>query len=271
MLAVYREPDPRETKEYEVLPAEIVTFPGADGTRLYGRLIRPAAFDPTKKYPVVVDVYGGPDVTLPVHNAWPGINMDQVLAQHGYVVWQAENRGGSGRGHAFEISIYHKLGVTELADQVAGVKYLISLGFVDPARVGIRGHSYGGFMTVNALLRAPDVFHAGFAGAPVTDWNNYDTIYTERYMGLPADNSDGYRQTAIPRYAANLIGKLMVAHNFEDDNVLFQNSMQLFKALQTAGKQFEMMLYPQKTHGITGADAYHEEQLMLDFFDRTLK
>jgi dipeptidyl-peptidase 4 len=271
MLAVYREPDPRETEEYEVLSAEIVTFPGADGTRLYGRLIRPAAFDPTKKYPVVVDVYGGPDVTLPVHNAWPGINMDQVLAQHGYVVWQAENRGGSGRGHAFEISIYHKLGVTELADQVAGVKYLISLGFVDPARVGIRGHSYGGFMTANALLRAPDVFHAGFAGAPVTDWNNYDTIYTERYMGLPADNSDGYRQTALPRYAANLRGKLMVAHNFEDDNVLFQNSMQLFKALQTAGKQFEMMLYPQKTHGITGADAYHEEHLMLDFFDRTLK
>jgi dipeptidyl-peptidase 4 len=270
-LAVVRGPDRRETDEYEILPAEIVAFPGADGTPLYGRLIRPAGFDPTQKYPAVVTVYGGPDVALPVRNAWPGINIEQVLAHHGYVVWQAENRGGSGRGHAFEVGIYHKLGVNELADQVAGVQYLISLGFVDPKRIGIRGNSYGGFMTVNALLRAPDVFRAGFAGAPVTDWMHYDTIYTERYMGLPAENRDGYRETALPQSAANLVGKLMLVHNLEDDNVLIQHSLQLSSALQEAGKQFEMMLYPQKTHGITGADLHHEEQLMLDFFDRALK
>jgi dipeptidyl-peptidase 4 len=269
-LGVYREPDP-EAEEYDVLPAEIVSFHGPDGTLLYGRLIRPAGFDPARKYPAVVDVYGGPDVDLPVHNTWPGISMDEVLAHHGYVVWQAENRGGSGRGHAFETAIYRKLGINELADQVAGVHYLISLGFVDPARIGIRGASYGGFMTVNALFNASDVFRAGFAGAPVTNWINYDTIYTERYMGLPSEDPDGYRETALPQHAANLKGKLMLVHNFEDDNVLFQNTLQLTTALQDAGKQFEMMVYPQRTHGITGASGRHENELMLQFFDRALR
>ena len=270
-LGLYREPERRETEEYAVLPAEILSFAGADGIQLYGRLIRPAGFQSGRQYPVVVTVYGGPDISLPVHNEWPGITMDQALAHHGYVVWQAENRGGAGRGHAFETSIYHKLGVTELADQVAGVRHLISLGFADPKRIGIRGASYGGFMTVNALLNAPDVFRAGFATAPVTSWLNYDSIYTERYMGLPAENEKGYSETALARSAGNLKGKLMLAHNFEDDNVLFQNTLQLTSALQTAGKQFEMMLYPQKTHGITGPDLRHENQLMLDFFDRALK
>ena len=270
-LGVFREADPRQTEEYDILPAEILTFTGADGTLLYARLIRPAGFDPARKYPMVVNVYGGPDVALPVHDAWPGINMDEVLAHHGYVVWQAENRGGAGRGHAFETAIRHKLGINELADQVAGVRHLISMGFVDPARVGIRGASYGGFMTVNALLNAPDVFRAGFAAAPVTNWMNYDSIYTERYMGLPTEYSDGYRETALPQYAANLRGELMLVHNIEDDNVLFQNTIQLAAALEAAGKQFEMVVYPQKTHAITGVDTRHEDQLMLDFFDRALR
>lgn len=270
-LGVYREADRRETEEYTVLPAEIVQFHGPDGTLLYGRLIRPAGYQPGKRYPVVVNVYGGPDVALPVRNAWPGIDVDQVLAQRGYAVWQAENRGGAGRGHKFETVIYHNLGVNELADQVAGVRHLISMGIADPERIGIRGHSYGGFMTVNALLNAPDVFRAGFAGAPVTSWLNYDTIYTERYMGLPLDDEAGYHDTALPQHAANLKGKLMLVHNFEDDNVLFQNTLQLTAALEAAGKQFEMMLYSQKTHGITGASLRHENQLMLEFFDRALR
>jgi dipeptidyl-peptidase 4 len=269
-LAVYREPDPKQS-EYDVLPTEIIKFHGSDGTLLYARLTRPAGFQPGKKYPVAVHVYGGPDVALPVHNVWPGINVEQVLAHNGYVIWQAENRGGSGRGHAFETSIYHKLGVPELADQVAGVQYLISLGFADPQRIGIYGWSYGGFMTVNALLNAPAVFRAGFAGAPVTSWLNYDTIYTERYMGLPKENQEAYEETALPQHAANLSGKLMLVHNVEDDNVLFQNTLQLTNALQLAGKQFEMMLYPQKTHGVTGAALRQMNQMMLDFFDRNLK
>jgi dipeptidyl-peptidase-4 len=126
-------------------------------------------------------------------------------------------------------------------------------------------------MTVNALFNAPDVFHAGFAGAPVTSFLNYDTIYTERYMGLPKDNPDGYRATSLGLKAANLKGKLMLVHNFEDDNVLFQNSLQLANALQLAGKQFEYMLYPQKTHSVSGPAAQQMNQMMLDFFDRTLR
>ena len=182
-----------------------------------------------------------------------------MLAHKGYVVWQAENRGGMGRGHAFETAVYHKLGEVELADQVAGVKHLVAMGIADAARIGIRGWSYGGFMTLNAMLNAPDVFRAGFAGAPVVNWINYDTIYTERYMGLPVDNRDGYEASALPRKAANLKGRLMLAHNFEDDNVLFQNSLQMTNALQVAGKQFEYMLYAQKTHGGDGAGGAADE------------
>jgi dipeptidyl-peptidase-4 len=270
-LAVYRQPDLTESQQYQILPTEIVKFNAPDGTLLYSRLIKPAGFAEGKKYPVVVSVYGGPGVGLPVHNSWQGIDIDQVLAHKGYIVWQCENRGGMGRGHAFETAIYHQLGVAELADQVAGVQYLISLGIADPARIGIHGWSYGGFMTVNALLNAPGVFHAGFAGAPVTNWLNYDSIYTERYMGLPIDNPEAYRVTALAPKAGNLKGKLLLVHNFEDDNVLFQNSLQLVNALELAAKQFEYMLYPQKSHGVTGPAKQQMNQLMLDFFDRTLQ
>ncbi|MGB9457477.1 MAG: DPP IV N-terminal domain-containing protein [Bryobacteraceae bacterium] len=270
-LGIYREPDRSALDEYEILPTEIVPFTTPDGVTLYGRLIKPAGYERGKRYPVIVGVYGGPGVGLPVHDAWPGINIDQVLAQKGYVVWQCENRGGEGRGHDFETPIYHKLGIIELADQVAGVRHLIAMGIADPERIGIHGWSYGGFMTVNAMLNAADVFKAGFAGAPVTSWINYDTIYTERYMGLPKDNPDGYRDAALPPKAKDLKGRLMLVHNFEDDNVLFQNSIQLTSALQLAGKQFEYMLYPLKTHGVSGPDAQQMNQMMVDFFERSLR
>lgn len=270
-LGVYREADRTQADEYDILPTEIVRFEGLDGTVFYGRLIKPAHFHPDQKYPVIVSVYGGPGVGDPVHNSWQGITVDQVYAHRGYVVWQAENRGIMGRGHGFETAIYHHLGVTELADQVAGIEYLISLGFVDAARIGIHGWSYGGFMTLNALLNAPDVFKCGIAGAPVTNWLNYDTIYTERYMGLPKDNPDGYRDTALAPHAKNLKARLLIVHNFEDDNVLFQNTLQITNALQLAGKQFEFMLYPQKSHGVTGMASRQMNQMMLEFFDRNLK
>ena len=269
-LGIYREAD-RAMEEYDILPAEIVPFTTPDGVTLYGRLIKPAGYQRGKRYPVIVSVYGGPGVGLPVHNAWPGINIDQVLAHKGYAIWQCENRGGEGRGHDFETAIYHKLGVTELADQVAGVRHLIAMGLADPERIGIHGWSYGGFMTVNALLNASEVFKAGFAGAPVTSWINYDSIYTERYMGLPKEDPDGYRDTALSPKAKNLKGKLMLVHNFEDDNVLFQNSIQLVSALELAGKQFEYMLYPQKSHGVSGPAVQHLNQTMVDFFERSLR
>ncbi|MEO8597809.1 MAG: S9 family peptidase [Candidatus Solibacter sp.] len=270
-LSVFREIDRTQQDQYEILPTEIVKFKGPDGSDFYARMIKPAGFEPGKKYPVIVPVYGGPGVSDPVRNAWPAIGIDQVYAHKGYIVWQSENRGIMGRGHNFETAIHRKLGATELADQVAAVKHLISLGFADPARIGITGSSYGGFMTINAMLNAPDVFKAGVAGAPVTSWINYDTIYTERYMGLPKDNPDGYKETALPPKAGNLKGKLLIYHNFEDDNVLFQNTIQMTNALQLAGKQFDMMLYPQKTHGITGAAARQLQQMTVDYFDRNLK
>jgi dipeptidyl-peptidase-4 len=216
-----------------------------------------------------VNVYGGPHAQA-VRNAWPGLSIDQVYAQKGYVVWQMDNRGTSGRGHAFETPVFRNLGAVELADQREGIEHLIAMGFVDAARIGVTGWSYGGFMTIGMLLNAGDVFRAGFAGAPVTNWLNYDTIYTERYMGLPKDNGPGYAATSLPPKAANLRGYLMIAHNVEDDNVLFQNTLQMISALEGAGKQFELALYPQKSHSVGGAAARQMEAAMLDFFERSL-
>jgi dipeptidyl-peptidase-4 len=269
-LGVYREQNRRITEDYEILPTELINFQSPDGTLLYARLIKPAGFEAGKKYPAVVLVYGGPD-SQGVRNTWMGADLDQVLANRGFVVWQVDNRGSSGRGHAFETPVFRKLGAVELADQVAGEEYLVSLGFVDRARVGIRGWSYGGFMTLNAMLNAPDVFRAGIAGAPVTDWRNYDTIYTERYMGLPQDNPDGYEGTALPPKAKNLKGKLMIVHNVEDDNVLFQNTVQMADALERAVQPFEMQVYTQKTHAVTGAESRQLNAAMVEFFERNLK
>jgi dipeptidyl-peptidase-4 len=145
------------------------------------------------------------------------------------------------------------------------------MGFVDPKRIGVCGWSYGGFMTLNALLNAPDLFRCGIAGAPVTSWQNYDTIYTERYMGLPSENQDGYKDTSLLPQAEHLASKLMIVHNFEDDNVLFQNTLQMMNALEIADKQFEFKLYPQKTHGVTGSVTSQMNAGMLEFFDRCLK
>ena len=168
------------------------------------------------------------------------------------MVWQLDNRGSRGRGHAFEAPVFHHLGDQEVADQRTGVQRLLELGFVDPKRIGITGWSYGGYMTIHSLLLAPDVFKAGVAGAPVTDWHNYDTIYTERYMGLPEQNESGYETSSNVKNAAKLTGKLLILHNIEDDNVLFQNSMQMAKAFEMHGRPYFMQLYPQKTHGVTG-------------------
>jgi len=268
-LGVYRESDRRMADKYEILPTELLSFKRPDGTLFYARLIRPAGFDASKKYPAIVLVYGGPGAQG-VRNTWAGADLDQVFAHAGFVVWQVDNRGSTGRGHAFETPIFRKLGSVELADQVAGVEHLVSLGFVDRTRIGIRGWSYGGFMTLNAMLNAPGVFKAGIAGAPVTDMRNYDTIYTERYMGLPKENPDGYASTALPPLAKNLKGSLMIAHNVEDDNVLFQNTTQMIDALQRAGKRFEMQVYTQKTHAVTGVEAQQLNATMLDFFQRNL-
>jgi dipeptidyl-peptidase-4 len=269
-IAVWREADTKTAAEYDIQKTEIHEFKGADGTKFYGRLIKPAGFDPSKKYPAVMQVYGGPHAQS-VRNSYAGLGWDQVLAHQGFVVWQMDNRGSFGRGHGFEAPVHRQLGKVEVADQKEGVNYLIGLGFVNAERIGVQGWSYGGYMTLMCLLHAPEVFKAGIAGASVTDWRNYDTIYTERYMGLPSDNEEGYKAGSPVTAAANLKGKLLLVHNIQDDNVLFGNALQMMNAFQLAGKPFDTLIYPQKSHGVTGRAATHMRQQQLDFLNEALK
>ena len=268
--AVYMEADRTAADELRILPTEIVKFTASDGALLYARLIKPDGFAPGKKYPAMVMIYGGPH-SQNVRDIWSGASWDQALAARGFVVWQLDNRGSAGRGHRWESSIFRNLGQKELEDQKEGIRQLESLGFVDSSRIGIYGWSYGGFMTLYALRNAPDLFRAGIAGAPVTDWRNYDTIYTERYMGLPAENTDGYRRSSVVEKAGNLAAKLLIVHNFGDDNVHFQNTLQMSDALQRAGKQFEMMMYPQKAHGVTGPVRKQMLEGLTQFLEKNLK
>jgi len=266
-LEVYQKP---VFPDVEVLPSEIVQLKSGDGAPLFARMIKPAGFSADKKYPVIVMIYGGPGAQT-VHDAWTGADFDQVLAQRGYLIWQLDNHGSSGRGHLWESKIYHQTGAQELKDQLEGIHYLQTLGFADMTRVGLSGWSYGGYMTLYSLANAPDVFRAGIAGAPVTDWRNYDTIYTERYMGLPEDNPDGYKRSSPQTNAGDIHARLLIVHNLEDDNVHFQNTVQMVNVLERAGKQFQMLIYPQKSHGVTGPARKQMLQAMMDFFDKSLK
>ncbi|MCX6592260.1 MAG: alpha/beta fold hydrolase [Acidobacteria bacterium] len=268
-VAVFREADRKVIDEFALLPTEVVKVTSADGALMYARLIKPANFDPAKKYPAVVFVYGGPHAQT-VRDSWVGLSWEQALAHKGFVIWQLDNRGSGGRGHAWESKLYRRMGKQELEDQKAGVDHLLKMGFVDSKRIGINGWSYGGYMTLYALLNAPEVFAAGISGAPVVDWRHYDTIYTERYLGMPQENESGYKDSSALTYAGNLKGKLLLVHNFGDDNVLFQNSFQMADALQKAGKQFEMMIYPQKSHGVSGPAARQMREMMTNFLERSL-
>jgi dipeptidyl-peptidase-4 len=223
-----------------------------------------------EKYPVVVMVYGGPGAQS-VRNSWSGATWDQVLAQRGFVIWQVDNRGSSGRGHAFETPLFRRFGTAELSDQLEGIQYLIRQGFVDPDRIGIYGWSYGGYLAIYSLLNSPGTFRAGIAGAPVTNWRNYDTIYTERYLGLPAENADGYKASSLVENADKLQARLLLLHNIEDDNVLFQNTMQLAEALERSGKLFDMVVYPQRTHAVGGPFRKQLLEKATAFFDQNLK
>jgi dipeptidyl-peptidase-4 len=257
--------------DFDILPTEIVQLKASDGTPLYARMIKPAGFNAAKKYPAVVVVYGGPGAQYAL-NHWSGLTWDQVLAHKGFVVWQVDNRGSTGRGHKFETPLYHDMGEHELSDQKDGIQYLVSQGFVDPARIGLYGWSYGGYMTLYTITHAPGLIKAAIAGAPVTNWRNYDSIYTERYMGLPDEDQDGYLHSSPIVSAGGLDGtKLLMIHNVEDDNVHFQNSIQMADALEKAGKQFFMLIYPQKTHGVTGPEYKHLLEAETKFFEDNLK
>src|SRR5579862_6230761 len=269
-VAVFHEADRSQIETYDLLPAEIVKLKAADGETLYGRLIKPAGFNPGKKYPVIVMIYGGPNVQT-VRDSWSGANFDQALAHRGFIIWELDNHGSSGRGHKWESAIFRNMGEHELEDQLIGVRYLESLKFADTSRMGIHGWSYGGYMTLYTLTHAPKSFAAGIAGAPVTNWRNYDSIYTERYMGLPDENADGYERSSPANKANDITAKLLLIHNTEDDNVHFQNTMQMIVALERAGKHFDLMVYPQKQHGVTGKARKHLYETMAEFFEKNLK
>jgi dipeptidyl-peptidase-4 len=252
-VAVVNEGKVPELAEYKLSPVEFVEVTADDGTKLDASIVKPLNFNPAKKYPVLINVYGGPHVQL-VRNSWGGLRylLDQVYAAKGYILFTLDNRGSWGRGHAFETLLYHHMGKIELQDQLAGVKYLKSLGYVDPARIGITGGSYGGYMTLEALFNAPDVFKLGVSDAPVTDWKLYDTIYTERYMGRPQDNADGYKDSSPVNQAEYLKGKLMLVHGTGDDNVHFANSVELLNAMIDGGHYpDQFMAFPGRGHGIS--------------------
>ncbi|MGO4221318.1 DPP IV N-terminal domain-containing protein [Lysobacter sp. TAF61] len=251
-------------------PIEFGTLTAADGsTPLHYSLLKPAGFQAGKQYPVVVLVYGGP-ASQTVKRAWtPDFN--QYLAQHGYVVFSLDNRGTPRRGAAFGGALYGKQGTVEVADQLQGVQWLKKQPWVDGKRIGVYGWSNGGYMTLMLLAKASDQYACGVAGAPVTDWGLYDTHYTERYMGLPAGNADGYRQARVLEHIEGLKSKLLLIHGMADDNVLFTNSTSLMSALQKRGQPFELMTYPGAKHGLKGADNLHRLKLTEDFFGRCLK
>jgi len=240
-------------------------------TTLYYKLYKPNNMAPGKKYPVIVNVYGGPHAQR-VRNIWQGADFTQYMLQQGYIVFQLDNRGSNYRGTAFEFPIYEKLGQVEVDDQVAGVKYLHTLPFVDKERIGIYGHSYGGYMALMALFKAGDYFKAGVSGAPVTDWLLYDTHYTERYLNHPKVNAEGYEQSSVFPYIARLSGPLMIYHGMADDNVLFTNTTKLMKALPDNNKQFELMTYPGSKHSMRGKKVkVHLNNTIISFFDRHFK
>ncbi|MFK7955019.1 MAG: DPP IV N-terminal domain-containing protein [Lysobacterales bacterium] len=250
--------------EYGTLTAE-------DGQTLNYSLIKPVDFDPKKTYPAIVYVYGGPHAQV-VSNSWGRSEVfHQYLQQQGFVVFSLDNRGSANRGTAFEFPIYEKMSRIEVQDQKAGTQYLKSLSFVDPNRVGIYGWSYGGYMTLMALMQEPGIWAAGISGAPVTDWALYDTHYTERYMNTPAKNADGYETSNVLTYVEQLADPLLLIHGMADDNVLLNHSTALLRSLQQSGKQFETMLYPNETHGFKDpAINTHRTKLMMSFFQRHL-
>jgi len=255
-VATINENKVAELLEYHLSPVEFLRVKSHDGVTLNAMMIKPAGFDPTKKYPVLVYTYGGPHAQV-VLNAWGGSTFlwHELLAQKGYIVFALDNRGSAGRGHLFEEPIHFRLGAQEMSDQRDGAAYLKSLPYVDANRIGIWGWSYGGHMTLHAMFEDPEDFKVGFAGGPVTDWYYYDTIYTERYLGLPQKNEESYQESSPVKNAEHLKGKLLIAHGTGDDNVHFANTLSVINKLIEAGKYVEVMAFPGRGHGVSDPPA----------------
>jgi len=261
-VAVLAKSDISEFTALGLQPTEVFAFVAADGqTTCYGTLEKPSNFDPGKKYPLLVSVYAGPD-SGGVREVF---SPPSATTEFGFLVATIHGRNASGRGKRLLDDLYMKLGITEIDDQAAGVRELLKRPYVDAKRIGIYGTSYGGYASIMCLLRYPDLFSAACASASVTDWRNYDTIYTERYMWTPQGNEQGYRDGSAMTYAANLKGSLMLFHGTADDNVHLSNTLQLIQALQRANKSFEVQLGPDQGH------AGIRFERMMEFFIESLR
>jgi len=259
-----------EVAEYGLRAPKFLEFKADDGTTLYGRLLLPPNAPASGKIPLIVNIYGGPAAQMVLKE--PTSPFDEILARQGFAIFAVDNRGTPGRDRKFQATIRHEFGAIELKDQLAALDQLFAqYPQLDKDRMAIWGWSNGGSMTIYAMTHS-DRFRAGVAVAPVTDQINYDTIYTERYMGLLKDDPTGYAESDVTKAAANLHGALLLAHGTGDDNVHFQNSIQMIDALIKAGKQFRLMIYPNKTHSISGSDARdHLFHMIEDHFERELK
>lgn len=257
--------------DYQRPKVENITLKADDGTPLYGKLIYPANFDATKKYPVIVYLYNGPNVQIITNNYPASGNLwYEYMAQHGFFIFTMDGRGSSNRGLKFEQATFRQLGTIEMKDQMEGVKYLKSLPFIDNARMGIHGWSFGGFMTTSFMLRNPDVFKCAVAGGPVMDWKMYEVMYTERYMDTPQDNPEGYENANLLSKVKNLKGKLLLIHGSIDSTVVWQNSVDFIKKAVDENVQVDYFVYPGHEHNVRGTDRVHLMQKISDYFEKNL-
>ncbi|WP_440999064.1 S9 family peptidase [Fodinibius sp. SL11] len=260
------------TEKHVYAPRELFSFTTSDGQQLDGYMIKPIDFDPDKTYPLVLNIYGGPSAQG-VYNSWESGGWNQYLAQEGYVVVNVNNRGSGGYGSEFEKIVYKQLGKWEANDFVETAQFMADKNWVDGRRMAMRGHSYGGYMTTYTLFTHPDVFKIGIATAPVTDWRLYDSIYTERYMGLLENNEEGYKQSSSITHAQNLKGHLLLSHSTMDENVHVQNTMQLMTQLTGNGQEVDLQIYPPGAHGVAfnTASYYLLYTSYVDYLNRHFK
>ncbi len=253
-------------QDYALGQPEFLTLSGANNQPLYGRLIKPSHFDPAKKYPVLVYVYGGPHAQL-VQDRFLGAAplWMYAFAEQGYLVATVDNRGSANRGLEFEQATFRQLGLEEMSDQQQLVDYLKSQTFVDADRLAVHGWSYGGFMTINMLLTFPGTFKAGIAGGPVCDWGLYEVMYTERYMDTPESNPEGFKNANLVERANLMEDDLLVIHGTVDDVVVWQHSQSFLKACVDAGKQLDYFVYPGHPHNVRGKDRFHLMEKVLDY------
>jgi dipeptidyl-peptidase-4 len=253
--------------DYKLGETEIRELKNGDDVSLYCRLIKPVDFDPAKKYPVIIYVYGGPHSQL-VTNTWLGGGglFLNYLATQGYVVFTLDNRGTAARGADFEQAIFRNLGDKEVKDQMTGVRFLKSLSYVDTTRIGINGWSYGGFMTISMMLKHPEQFKVGVCGGPVTDWKYYEVMYGERYMDTPQSNPGGYEKSRLTDKAKMLNGRLLIVHGDADGTVVPQNSVVFLKNCIDEGKQVDFFLYPGHEHNVRGKDRIHLNSKIVRYF-----